>query len=159
MPLTDSSVNQSHTESREYRSSPPPQKVTKGERVCSKKCSYQLKSKNPDARKNVEVLYDNGKWYRGWLDSFNLKLAGGLSSFRTTIRQPRFCFQTRTSDYICDYNYFFHILTYMLCYPSNEPIIMNFMKLTLYQSSKLSLVTNVDCQISSIRFPPPPRFF
>ena len=63
MPLTDSSVNQPHTESREYRSSPPPE---------MEKSVYTAKSvpksKNPD-----EVLYDDEKWYRGWLDSFNLR--------------------------------------------------------------------------------------
>ena len=60
MPLTDSSVNQPHTESREYRSSPPP------EREKSVYIAKSVpKSKNPDARKNVEVLYDDGKWYRG----------------------------------------------------------------------------------------------
>ena len=50
MPLTDSSVNQPHTESREYRSSPPP------EREKSVYIAKSVpKSKNPDARKNVEV--------------------------------------------------------------------------------------------------------
>ena len=32
------------------------------------------KSKNPDGCKNVEVLYDDGKWYWGWLDSINFQI-------------------------------------------------------------------------------------
>ena len=32
------------------------------------------KSKNPDGHKNVEVLYDDGKWYCGCLDSFNFQI-------------------------------------------------------------------------------------
>ena len=27
--------------------------------------------KTSEVAKEIEVLYDNGKWYRGWLSSFN----------------------------------------------------------------------------------------
>ena len=54
--------------------SPPPKKSRKGKERAPK-------SKNPDARKNVEVLYDDGKWYRGWLDSFNFKTGRWVVKF------------------------------------------------------------------------------
>ena len=110
MPLTDSSVNQPHTESREYRSSPPP------EREKSVYIAKSVpKSKNPDARKNVEVLYDDGKWYRGWLDSFNLRW---VVKFQDDNETAEVLFPDKD---VRLYNY---ILIYTLCYPSNEPIIM-----------------------------------
>ena len=79
MPLTDSSVNQPLTESREYRSSPPPRKSQKGKEHVAKSVP---KSKNPDACKNVEELYDDGKWYRGWLDSFKFETGRWVVKFQ-----------------------------------------------------------------------------
>ena len=142
MPLTDSSVNQPHTESREYRSSPPP------EREKSVYIAKSVpKSKNPDTRKNVEVLYDDGKWYRGWLDSFNLRW---VVKFQHDNETAEVLFPDKD---VRLYKYFFHILIYTLCYPSNEPIIMK--PIHHRRNLKLSFVTNVDRQISSIRFFPP----
>ena len=40
-----------------------------------------LKSKNPDGRMNVEVLYDDGKWYWGQLDSFNFQIGKWIVKF------------------------------------------------------------------------------
>ena len=100
MPLTDSSVNQPHTESREYRSSPPP------EREKSVYIAKSVpKSKNPDVRKNVEVLYDDGKWYRGWLDSFNLRW---VVKFQDDNETAEVLFPDKD---VRLYNYFFHIAT------------------------------------------------
>ena len=39
------------------------------------------KPKNPGGCRNVEVLYDDGKCYRGWLDSFNFKTGKWIVKF------------------------------------------------------------------------------
>ena len=38
-------------------------------------------------KREVEVLYADGVWYRGWLSSYNLKLGNGLSNFTMMMKQ------------------------------------------------------------------------
>ena len=53
---------------------PPPKRSRKGkERVAKSVPKSKKNVENPNERKNVEVYYDDGKWYRGWLDSFNFQ--------------------------------------------------------------------------------------
>ena len=57
--------------------------------------------------KNVEVLYDDGKWYWGWLDSLTLKLAGGFVKFQDDNETAEVLFPDKDIRLYVT-NYFYH---------------------------------------------------
>jgi len=59
------------------------------------------KPKNPDVRKNVEVLYDDGKWYWGWLDSFNFQIGKWIVKFYDDSENAEVLFPDRDVG-LCD---------------------------------------------------------
>ena len=59
------------------------------------------KSKNPDGRKNVEELYDDGKWYWGWLDSFNFQIGKWIVKFYDDSENAEVLFPDRDVG-LCD---------------------------------------------------------
>jgi len=60
------------------KTKPVHKKSQKGKKLVTKSSP---KPKNPGGRKNGEVLYDDGKWYRGWLDSFNFETGKWIVKF------------------------------------------------------------------------------
>ena len=55
-----------------------------------------------EKRRDIEVMYSDGVWYKGWLSSFNFNtgIRSGLSNFMTMMKLLKYPFRTRKSDYV-----------------------------------------------------------